>query len=262
MLVSILLLLTSSSSTTTTEAARTWKDVDLLPDHGPFDVMSAYRNVYLMEEDQRYRNTLEPTQAPTVSAVPSPSPTSSRPPSQRPSAVPSGAPSAAPTAPLDPYPPNDPPASPEAHYFNYNTTRGARFGPGIPELNPAAAAASGSNDIVMNYRNNYWSTVDLPPYPHNTWMEFTDSGGWGPWKGVLDNHDPLRNQCGSTGLQSPIDLVETGAACDETHEVRSRVRCLVVALEMNVAVRGSSFRRASLPLTHTRTDPLTPCSRA
>jgi hypothetical protein len=198
--------------------ARTWKDVELLNDHGPFSALNAYRNIYLGEEDQRYQNTVAPTQAPTVSAMPSPSPTTSRPPSQNPSTQPSATPSAAPSAPLDPYPPNDPPTSPESYYFNYNTSLGARFGPGVPELVPAF----NSNDIVIQYKNNYWSTVDLPPYPDNTWMEFTDNG-WGPWKGVLENHDPLRNQCGTTGLQSPIDLIETGASCDETHEVRTRV---------------------------------------
>jgi hypothetical protein len=199
--------------------ARSWRDVPVLPDSDPGNILKAYRNFYFVYEDARYGTTLEPTQAPTVSAMPSPSPTVSRPPSQMPSAEPSNAPSSSPTVPLDPYPPNQPPSSPQAWYYNYNTTKGARFGPGFPELVPAFDTSK----ITMVYRNNYWSTVSLRPYPNNYWLEFTDQG-WGPWKGVLENSDPLRNRCGSVGLQSPIDLVETGASCDETHEIRSRVR--------------------------------------
>lgn len=194
-------------------AGRTWRDIPLYHSRIPID---PNKNSYLVSEDAWYANTLEPTSAPSVSAVPSPAPTTSRPPSQVPSLTPSVAPSNTPTVPVDPYPPNNPPSQPDPWYFNYNTTKGARFGPGFPTL-----TQSGS-DIVINYENNYWGAVENPPYPYNTWLEFTDNG-WGPWKGVLENRDPLANQCGKVGLQSPIDLVDSGDPCEESHEVRSRV---------------------------------------
>jgi hypothetical protein len=215
--------------------ARSWRDVQVL--HEPATLLNAYRNGFLVYEDPLYGTTLEPTQAPTVSAMPSPAPTTSRAPSQVPSVMPSASPSASPTVPLDPYPPNDPPSNPQSWYYNYNTTKGARFGPGFPELIPSFD----TSQIAMQYSSNYWSTVSLPPYPNNYWLEFTDDG-WGPWKGVLENSDPLRNRCGNVGLQSPIDLVETGARCDETHEVRTRVRTVQCCAVLGVLHRAEGAR--------------------
>lgn len=84
-------------------------------------------------------------------------------------------------------------------------------------------SVSHGNSIAVGYRNNGWSTVGNPPGRLNNWLEFSDNG-YGPWKGVLGNRDPMRNMCSRVGLQSPIDLYESGAKCEEHHEVRSRVR--------------------------------------
>ena len=154
-------------------------------------------------------STQRPTQQPTTS--PSSSPTVT--PSFSPSAVPTSSPSILPTV-GDPYPPSDAPLNPEPWYYNYNTSIGAKYGPGLVGL--VAHHDSGHFDTGM--RNEHWGRVGPPP--DNYWTEFTDEG-FGPWKSVLQIHGPAQNQCSGGELQSPIDLRENGALCQEHHEVRS-----------------------------------------
>lgn len=154
-------------------------------------------------------STQTPTQQPTT--IPSSSPTLS--PSLNPSGVPTSTPSMLPTV-GDPYPPSDAPLYPNPWYYNYNTSYGAKYGPGIVGL--VAHDDSGIFDTGM--RNENWGRVSHPPDDY--WTEFTDQG-FGPWKSVLQIHGPTQNQCSTGKLQSPIDLRENGALCQEHHEVRS-----------------------------------------
>ena len=153
--------------------------------------------------------TQTPTQQPTT--IPSFSPTLT--PSFNPSGVPTSSPSMLPTV-GDPYPPSDAPLFPEPWYYNYNTSHGAKYGPGIVGLVPHDD--SGLFDTGM--RNENWGRISPPP--NDYWAEFTDKG-FGPWKSVLQNQGPTQNQCSTGKLQSPIDLRENGALCQEHHEVRS-----------------------------------------
>ena len=51
---------------------------------------------------------------------------------------------------------------------------------------------------------------------------------------MLANRDPSGNMCETGKMQSPIDVRENGAVCDEHHEVRSLVSfiCVPSLLEM------------------------------
>lgn len=199
-----------------TAVGRSWTDVDTLHDPNAKDVSGI---VYLQQADEFYINTLAPTQAPTT-AEPTPSPTVSAMPSTRPSmqpsAVPSASPSASPTETPDPYPPNPTPPNAPDWYFNYDQRFGAKYGPGY------LGTVQGQKNVQIGFKNNGWATVKNPPYPYDTWQEFSDQG-WGPYKGVLANRAPNRNRCDNVGMQSPIDLRPGGGGqCLEHHEVRSR----------------------------------------
>jgi carbonic anhydrase len=110
----------------------------------------------------------------------------------------------------EPFPEKPLPAVPMPWYFNYDST--SNYGPGEIGL----FSKEGLFDI--NVHNNHWGQVELAPLSY--WEEFT-ANGWGPWKGVLDNHDPTnRNSCETGNMQSPIDVRENGGAiCIETHEI-------------------------------------------
>jgi hypothetical protein len=151
-----------------------------------------------------------PTPAPTTTPTPLPteSPTSS--PTNRPSSLPTAQPTDSP----DPYPPNEPPSNPMPWYFNYDISDDSSYGPGELGLLPV------DGSFRVGVKNNNWGSVSNPS--NSYWNEFTDDG-WGPWKGVLENRDPSRNLCETGEMQSPIDVRENGATCDETHEVRSLV---------------------------------------
>jgi carbonic anhydrase len=189
--------------------SRQWTDISLRHYTRPEDKAG---DAYLDANDRLYRNTVQPTFSPTASTVPTLSPTRTLAPStQPPSSNPT---SPAPTLTPDPYPPIPEPESAAPWYFNYNTSSEAAYGPGYPSV-----VLGGDGTLQMAYKNNWWSGVFTDP--NSDWIEFTNNG-FGPWRGTLDNRDPLRNQCDRVGMQSPIDLYETGASCDETHEVRSR----------------------------------------
>jgi len=197
-------------------AARSWTDIELLHSAEEVDMSGI---LYLREQDPYYINTPPPTVAPTSASSASRPTYSSKPtatPSAAPTSIPTSAPSSKPTESPDPYPENEPPFIPDPGYFNYDTSRDARYGPGYPGL------VNGDKGMVVGYKNNGWVNAKEPPYPRSTWIEFSDNG-YGTWKGVLGNRDPLSNQCGRVGRQSPIDLRESGASCDEHHEVRTRV---------------------------------------
>lgn len=195
--------------------ARSWKDVVLIHDANPKDTMGL---AYLDAVDPRFDDTMAPTFAPTT-AVPTFAPTASQAPSaspaptKDPTSQPSTSPTASPTV-TDPYPMNPVPDRPDRWYFNYDTRPQSDHGPGQPAMQVQ------HGKLVMGYDHNAWKDVFVDPQSY--WREFTNNG-FGTWKGVLDNRDPLRNRCGRIGMQSPIDLRPNGAKCEEHHEVRSRV---------------------------------------
>lgn len=110
--------------------ARTWTDIEPLHSRNPKDQLGL---VYLRQADQFYENTIQPTQAP-ITEAPTASPTSSMAPAPAPSEAPTIAPTPAPTPDPDPYPQIDLPNYPETWYFNYDSTKGAKYGPGYPGL--------------------------------------------------------------------------------------------------------------------------------
>jgi len=194
--------------------------------------------MYLREEDPYYINTAPPTVAPETSSPTAGSIDTSPPiaaPTLAPTTLPTETPTSNPTAPIDPYPPNIAPLRPESSYFNYDTSKDAKYGPGYTGIIKTAKG------LEIGYKNNAWTNVKEPPFPRSTWLEFSDKG-YGTWKGVLGNRDPLTNQCGRVGRQSPIDLRESGAKCDEHHEVRSRVRTeLLFCLLMSLIIKSHNF---------------------
>lgn len=108
-----------------------------------------------------------------------------------------------------PFPERPLPAVPMPWYFNYDS--GSRYGPGKIGL----FSREGVFDIGVH--GNNWGKVELAPLSY--WEEFT-ANGWGPWKGVLDNHDPThRNLCETGSMQSPVDVRNNGAVCIETHQI-------------------------------------------
>ena len=154
------------------------------------------------------------------SSVPSiaPSTLPSFPPSQNPSRVPSTTPSTLPSstptvAPTQFYIPVNPvPSQPPRGYFNYDP-----------------------------YDNQYgpkrWSRVATSQHPLR---EFTNATGYGPFRGHLEEKEPLLNMCDAPERrQSPKDLTSTGGVpcdlldgqlcdCDAHHEIRTKVRVLLL----------------------------------
>lgn len=220
-------------------AARNWTDIRTIHRPDPIDITIFD---FLVENDP-FRFTLspsstpsmdpshEPSSEPTISMGPSKSPSISQKPSaspshpfpsSSPSVVASNVPTIEPSArPTDPptspptkerFPENDP--LPSDYYFNYNTKSNARWGPGYPELIP-----HNSTTLKIHYRNNAWATRTPPKNWY--WNEF-DSNGFGPWAGILTNKNPRRNRCGRIGRQSPIDIRDSGAKCEEHHQIRNR----------------------------------------
>lgn len=172
-------------------------------------------------------STDEPTESPTFAPTITPVPTAR--PTRRPTGIPTRAPTVTPTisptaAPNTPapvvvpfYPPVPPPQDPDPGYFNYDYRSVSRYGPGSPQL-----VHKNSSTFEIVFGNNGWARVD--PGHYNYWKEFGDNG-FGPWQGLLSMYNVETNMCGDSGMQSPIDLVETeGSKCYETHQVRARVR--------------------------------------
>jgi hypothetical protein len=156
----------------------------------------------------------DPTRNPTRTKLPSRSPSSyptKR--SNRPSTMPSSNPSSEPTE-LS-FPENDAPLNPNSSYFDYNVGPGADYGPGYPELVP-----HNETYIKIEYFNNGWTTRTPPKEWY--WSEF-DVNGTGPWKGILGNRNPTKNQCDGSPDQSPIDIRDNGAECLEHHQIRKLV---------------------------------------
>lgn len=156
--------------------------------------------------------SLSPTRTPTSSPTPYPTPAPTFSPTQQPSD--------------DPFRENEVPKSPKSSYFNYEQGGAAAFGPGQLQLKRLGGF------FQLEQENNNWGKVVIEP--DNYWAEFTASG-FGPWKDVLDIHQPLRNQCAVGNLQSPIDVKENGGICREHHEVRS--------LPGDFGVRGSHVEK-------------------
>ena len=189
--------------------ARSWTDIDIL--HEP-KLLDTYGASFLSAIDPNPSSTTTaPTESVSLGSSPSAIPLSSVTPQ----------PTATPTSPLDPFPPIQTPLNPDPWYFNYDTRRDSKYGPGFPSLQ------SINGRPLMGYNNNAWGSVTNPPRPY--WMEFTEADGYGPWQGVLQNRDVLRNMCSRVGLQSPIDIKPNGAQCTEHHQVRSRVSTVIHA---------------------------------
>lgn len=150
--------------------------------------------------------TLEPTAVLTAAPSASPSLQPSLEASMSPTQTP---PTAVPVA----FRPNGPPLNPDQAYFNYNTERTSNWGPGYPKVIPYNASMD-----AMQYQNNAWVTRS-PPNPWY-WSEF-DQNGTGPWAGVLGTKNIRKNQCGTVGDQSPIDIRPNGAECLEHHQIRT-----------------------------------------
>lgn len=216
-----LLLFATASLVSPFAEGRKWTDVVPPSVMDPIDG-GAFR--YLIDSDPFLNGNIIPqTDAPTVDparATTGPTQEPSFHPTFAPTEVPTVVPTLHPTTALptenpNPYPELPEPANPPAHYFNYNTNESARYGPG-----KLALIKGSDSSFHVGMKNNRWGSVKSPL--NNYWKEFTNEG-WGPWKGVLDNRNVYRNVCESGKMQSPIDLKPNGAACRESHEVRSLV---------------------------------------
>jgi hypothetical protein len=198
--------------------ARSWTDI--VPLHG-MSPLGRSVNELFVETDPLF------TSVPTVSlpTAPMASPTifefflptdepSAPAPTKNPTPRPTHGPTELPTTPPDMFLPNVIPLNPDQWYFNYDTTPGSLYGPGYVGISQV------DNTYIVGYKNNAWGNVANPPDSY--WSEFDDNGV-GPWSGTLANRQPLRNQCGRVGMQSPIDVRDNGANCAEHHEVRSLV---------------------------------------
>jgi len=174
--------------------------------------LSQAEKIPTVRPGERQTSTIAPSPMPSHKPTPNPTllPTTS--PTLTPTDQPTAFPTSAPT-PGDPYPPNEPPLDPEPWYFNYDTSPSSEFGPGSVGL-----SYQPNGFFKAGFQNDYWGQVASPPDDY--WIEFTDKG-FGPWKSVLEIHDPKENKCTTGMLQSPIDLRINGATCREHHEVRS-----------------------------------------
>jgi hypothetical protein len=215
----VLIVWTTIASPFAIVSARSWADIQTY--HATTTIDVSFEALFV---ESNPLNTMAPTIAPTTStpsSMPSraPSDSPSLSPSQTPSVYPSGFPSETP----DPYPPNDEPLLVERSYFNYNVTVGARYGPGHVGITQET-----DGTFHIEYKDNAWPSVEEPA--NSIWKEFTDDG-WGVWKGEFTSSDPLVNRCANVGNQSPIDLVESGVACRESHEVRSLVSFLYIRFD-------------------------------
>jgi carbonic anhydrase len=144
--------------------------------------------------------TLIPSAFPSIAPNAEPSDSPTMVPSESPSVEPSNAPTKAPT-----YTPG---------YFDYDISDNSKYGPG--QLMNVTNGSTPNQFVV----HNNWGTVKIPRDSY--WKEFTKEG-FGAWKGVLEKYDPLnKNLCESGQAQSPIDVRDSGAICEEHHEVRSR----------------------------------------
>jgi hypothetical protein len=200
------LLLATSGSVV---QARSWTDVAPLHGLDPQEEVS-------MDLIQLYIG-MDPLAPPAPTASPStasPSLQPSESPTLKPTLFPIDFPSAVPSLGPDPYPPNDEPLNPDSSYFNYNDSPGASHGPG------SLGFYQVNNKMTYGYKNNAWGQVESPTDSY--WNEFDDNG-FGAWKGTLESRQPNRNRCDRVGMQSPIDVRDSGASCDEFHEVRSLV---------------------------------------
>ena len=226
-------------------SARSWRDIQ--PLHG-FDPMQPFD----MEELFSAQNPLntpaptEPTASPTFPATSKPTAVPTVAPTQMPTStpttsptypLPTAAPTDTPTGVPDPYPFNPPPDKPDKWYFNYDDRPDALYGPGTYGM-----VSDGKGGLTAGVKNNAWANVQTPP--NSYWNEFSDSGS-GPWKGVLANHNPLKNRCDRVGLQSPVDVRHNGlATCTEHHEVRSLVSNFAMATKNTLTDRILTTRFA------------------
>lgn len=193
---------------------RPWKEVVLKhemnqPDNAGLAFLEDLEQRLLEESKSRISPSPSVSPSPTAERSPTtngPSPNPSASPSHCPSmegsdaptklqsSFPSGLPSESPSPPPteDPYPQGRPPQDKKG-YFNYN---------------PAAYEGP-----------NFWGSIDLPDDYY--WTEF-DADGFGTWKGVLFEREPWENKCKKGKRQSPIDVRENGAICEEFHEIRDQ----------------------------------------
>ena len=193
--------------------ARSWRDIETFHDPIPRNQISS-----LDFEKDPMAFTDVPTAAPTRP--------STKPPTKEPSHrtfnpktdSPTKSPTKAPTE--ERYPENPPPLNPPRGYFNYDPREENPYGPGYPAL------AYGDGGFAVTYQNNGWAWTQTPDEFY--WDEFGPNGH-GSWNGVLTSRYMEENQCGNTGMQSPIDIRLSGVACVEHHQIRVRVSEYIVA---------------------------------
>jgi carbonic anhydrase len=207
--------------------ARSWRDFVLLyeestADQNCFIFLSQQElNIWDHPREKIALPTFSPSPAPTANPTdfPSSMPTSLQ--SQNPSTSPTlpeselvtAKPTNAPTTLDDYYRENEEPVNPNGWYFNYDNSPGNKYGPGQMSMEQQL-----NGFYQIQIVDNHWGSVERPPIDY--WVEFTDRG-FGPWKGVLQNHRPLRNICEDGLLQSPVDVRENGAICHEFHQIRT-----------------------------------------
>ena len=207
---------------------RSWRDVPIDNVHEPIDTSL---HLYMQQQELMYKSlvdanaalllkpqtqasifesspsTIAPSPSPSTEPTKSPTGTPTISPSETPTVAPTNNPTIAPT--VDPYKDHEPPDNPDPWYFNYDDTAIA-----------SAALVQNSNGLFeVSNQQHSWGTVSLPP--NSYWNEFSDDG-FGPWKNILQIHDPSKNQCADGQMQSPIDVRENGAICRERHQVRSQ----------------------------------------
>jgi hypothetical protein len=67
------------------------------------------------------------------------------------------------------------------------------------------------NKADPDFGPDHWEDIDIS---NNEWKRYEDQE---------EGFSVSRNECGRGGIQSPIDLSRTNAACEEFHQVRARV---------------------------------------
>lgn len=185
--------------------ARSWRDISTYHDLSPRDKT---RSVEFEEKPLEY--TATPTQPPSHGTTSPPT----RSPGVKPTAGdPTQNPTDSPTG-TNRYPENPTPLRPPRGYFNYDVSETNPYGPGYPAL------VYGDDGLEVAYQNNGWAYAVKPNNYY--WDEF-GSNGFGPWNGALASRGMDRNECGNTGMQSPIDIRLSGVACVEHHQIRTRV---------------------------------------
>lgn len=189
-------------------SARTWLEDELLRKRNLIDPAGI---AFLEAKERELLN--ESARSPALTTSPAPTVDHS-PTTDAPSPSPSRSPTVTPSFVQIHPPPLQPPTLPKE-----------RHSP-VPSMNPSSPShemqdAKGyfNYDDSSGYGPGDWGNIELPDNFY--WNEF-DANGFGPWKGLLTDRKPGENKCVTGKRQSPIDVRENAALCDEMHEIRDR----------------------------------------